>query len=85
MAVLMALAALGVQIAPLLAGAGVFGLAVGFGSQTVVRDIMATRRLAKNRCNPQRNPSPVVQGAPRLKARSPRCHRPVMPGAATRG
>jgi small-conductance mechanosensitive channel len=41
MAVLMALAALGVQIGPLLAGAGVVGVAVGFGAQTVVRDIIA--------------------------------------------
>src|SRR5262249_37611276 len=41
MAVLMVLAALGVQIGPLLAGAGVGGVAVGFGAQTVVRDIIA--------------------------------------------
>lgn len=41
MAALMALSALGVQIGPLLAGAGVVGVAIGFGSQTVVRDIIA--------------------------------------------
>lgn len=35
------LAALGVNIAPLLAGAGVIGLAIGFGSQTLVRDIIS--------------------------------------------
>jgi small-conductance mechanosensitive channel len=40
-AILMGLSALGVQIAPLLAGAGVIGVAVGFGSQTLVRDIMS--------------------------------------------
>ena len=41
MAVLMALSALGVQIAPLIAGAGVVGVAIGFGSQTLVRDIIS--------------------------------------------
>jgi moderate conductance mechanosensitive channel len=41
MAVLMALSALGVQIAPLIAGAGVVGLAVGFGAQTLVKDIIS--------------------------------------------
>jgi moderate conductance mechanosensitive channel len=32
---------MGVQIGPLVAGAGVVGVAVGFGSQTLVRDIIA--------------------------------------------
>ncbi len=41
MAVLMALSALGVQIGPLIAGAGVIGVAVGFGSQTLVRDVIS--------------------------------------------
>ena len=41
MAVLMALAARGVQIAPLIAGAGVVGVAIGFGAQTLVRDLFA--------------------------------------------
>src|SRR5262249_20762678 len=40
-AALMGLAALGVQIGPLIAGAGVVGVAVGFGSQTLVKDIIA--------------------------------------------
>ena len=31
---------IGVNVAPLLAGAGVIGLAVGFGSQTLVRDVI---------------------------------------------
>ena len=35
------LASLGVNIGPLLAGAGVVGLAVGFGAQTLVRDILS--------------------------------------------
>jgi small-conductance mechanosensitive channel len=35
-----ALSALGVQIAPLLAGAGVIGLAIGFGAQTLVSDVI---------------------------------------------
>ncbi len=37
---LVVLSALGVDIGPLLAGAGVVGLAIGFGSQTLVRDIV---------------------------------------------
>ncbi|MFQ5567469.1 MAG: mechanosensitive ion channel domain-containing protein, partial [Paracoccaceae bacterium] len=39
--VLIALSALGVDTGPLLAGAGVVGLAVGFGSQALVRDIVS--------------------------------------------
>jgi small-conductance mechanosensitive channel len=41
MATMTILAALGVNIGPLLAGAGVIGLAVGFGAQTLVRDIIS--------------------------------------------
>ena len=41
MAVLMALSALGVEIGPLIAGAGVIGVAIGFGSQTLVRDVIS--------------------------------------------
>jgi len=37
---LMVLAQVGVNIAPLLAGAGVLGLAVGFGSQKLVQDVI---------------------------------------------
>src|SRR5215469_3394484 len=40
-AVLMALSELGVQIGPLVAGAGVIGIAVGFGAQTFARDVIA--------------------------------------------
>ena len=40
MATLVVLAELGVNIAPLLAGAGVVGLAVGFGAQTLVKDVI---------------------------------------------
>ncbi len=39
--VLLALSQLGVEITPLLAGAGVFGLAISFGSQALVRDIVS--------------------------------------------
>jgi len=35
------LSSLGINIAPLIAGAGVVGLAIGFGSQTLVKDIIA--------------------------------------------
>ena len=38
--VLNALSQLGVNVAPLLAGAGVVGVAIGFGSQTLVRDVI---------------------------------------------
>lgn len=34
------LSALGIDIAPVLAGAGVLGLAIGFGAQTLVRDLI---------------------------------------------
>jgi small-conductance mechanosensitive channel len=40
-AVLTILAGLGVQIAPLIAGAGIFGVAIGFGSQTLVKDVLS--------------------------------------------
>jgi small conductance mechanosensitive channel len=40
-AVLMVLKELGIDIAPVLAGAGVAGLAIGFGAQTLVRDIIS--------------------------------------------
>ena len=40
-AILMSLSALGVKVAPLLAGAGVVGVAIGFGSQTLVRDLLS--------------------------------------------
>ncbi|MDC7741207.1 mechanosensitive ion channel family protein [Rhizobium sp. BC56] len=40
-AIMMALSALGVEIGPLIAGAGVVGVAIGFGAQTVVKDIIS--------------------------------------------
>ena len=40
-AVLLALSHLGINVAPLIAGAGIFGLAISFGSQALVRDIVA--------------------------------------------
>ena len=40
MALLTVLSELGVNIGPLLAGAGVIGLAIGFGAQTLVKDII---------------------------------------------
>ena len=38
---MMALAELGVDVAPLFAGAGVIGIAIGFGAQTLVRDVFS--------------------------------------------
>ncbi|MDJ1159304.1 mechanosensitive ion channel [Chelatococcus sp. SYSU_G07232] len=40
-AVLLALSHLGINITPLIAGAGIFGLAISFGSQALVRDIVS--------------------------------------------
>jgi len=39
--VILVIGELGINIAPLLAGAGIAGLAIGFGSQTLVRDIIS--------------------------------------------
>jgi len=39
--ILMVLSELGVEIAPLIAGAGVVGVAIGFGSQTLVKDVIS--------------------------------------------
>lgn len=41
MAMMMALREIGFDIAPILAGAGVVGLAVGFGAQNLVRDVIS--------------------------------------------
>jgi small-conductance mechanosensitive channel len=41
MLILSSLWALGIEITPLLAGAGVLGLALGFGAQALVRDVIA--------------------------------------------
>ncbi len=41
MVVLSVLSAAGVNIAPILAGAGIVGIAIGFGTQSLVRDIVA--------------------------------------------
>ncbi len=41
MTIMTALSNLGVNIGPLLAGAGVVGIAIGFGAQTLVRDIVS--------------------------------------------
>jgi small-conductance mechanosensitive channel len=41
MATLIMLSSIGVNIGPLIAGAGVIGLAIGFGSQTLVKDVIA--------------------------------------------
>jgi small-conductance mechanosensitive channel len=41
MVAMIALSSIGVDIGPLLAGAGVVGLAIGFGAQALVRDVVA--------------------------------------------
>lgn len=40
LAAMMALSEIGVEIGPLIAGAGIIGLAVGFGAQTLVKDFL---------------------------------------------
>lgn len=40
-AVMMVLTSLGVDIGPLIAGAGVAGVAIGFGAQTIVKDLIS--------------------------------------------
>ncbi len=40
-ALFMALSEVGVNIAPLLAGAGVVGIAIGFGAQSLIKDLIA--------------------------------------------
>jgi len=40
-ALLFALSSLGIDIAPLLASAGIAGIAIGFGAQTIVRDFLS--------------------------------------------
>ncbi len=41
LAVMIVLSTLGVEIGPLIAGAGVIGIAIGFGAQTLVRDVVS--------------------------------------------
>ncbi len=38
---MMVLSAVGIEVGPLIAGAGIFGVAIGFGSQTLVKDIIS--------------------------------------------
>ncbi|MEJ1117405.1 mechanosensitive ion channel family protein [Phyllobacterium sp. CCNWLW109] len=40
-ALMMILSGLGIEIGPLIAGAGIFGVAIGFGSQTLVKDVIS--------------------------------------------
>lgn len=40
-AIMMVLSGLGVEIGPLIAGAGIFGVAIGFGSQSLVKDVIS--------------------------------------------
>ena len=41
MAVLFVLSSIGIDVAPLLASAGVVGIAIGFGAQTIIRDFLS--------------------------------------------
>ena len=92
MAVLMALSALGVEVGPLIAGAGVVGVAIGFGAQTLVKDIIsgmflpARRRLSGRRVHHQRQlqrHGRVVLAAPD-QAAPPRGYLYTVPSGARR-
>ena len=52
MVVMLVLSSLGVDIGPLLAGAGVVGIAIGFGAQTLVARHRLRRVLSARRCFP---------------------------------
>ena len=52
----------GVNITPLIAGASVFGLAISFGSQTLVRDIVSGIFYLDRRCLPGRRIYRLRQG-----------------------
>ena len=54
MTILSVLAAMGVNIVPLLAGASIVGVAIGFGSQTLVQGHRLRRVLPHGRCLPHR-------------------------------
>jgi small conductance mechanosensitive channel len=41
LAIMMVLSGLGVAVGPLIAGAGIFGVAIGFGSQSLVKDVIS--------------------------------------------
>lgn len=41
MLILILLSSMGVNIGPLIAGAGIFGIAIGFGAQTLVKDVVS--------------------------------------------
>jgi small-conductance mechanosensitive channel len=71
-AAMIALAELGVEIGPLIAGASVVGVAIGFGAQTFVRDVIAgmfyllddafrvgeyIQAITADRCSPYRSAS----------------------------
>ena len=60
-AVMMVLSGLGVEIGPLIAGAGIFGVAIGFGSQTLVKDIISGIFYMTRRCVPRRRIYPERQ------------------------
>jgi small-conductance mechanosensitive channel len=52
MTTLIVLSSMGINIAPLLAGASIFGLAIGFGSQKLVSDVISSRRRKATRAWP---------------------------------
>ena len=58
---MMALAAMGVEIGPLIAAASFVGVAIGFGAQTFVRDVIAGMLLPARRCLPGRRIHPERQ------------------------
>jgi mechanosensitive ion channel-like protein len=78
---LIVLSTLGVDIGPLLAGFGVIGLAISFGSQALVRDIMSGIPPASLR-EAVAGFTNVSAGARAAAGMSARYHEPRRPGGA---
>ena len=69
----MALSALGVEIGPLIAGAGVVGVAIGFGAQTVVKDVISGCSICST--TPSGSASTSRAGATRARSKASACAR----------
>ena len=70
------LSAIGVNIAPLLAGAGVLGIAIGFGSQKLVQDLITITHGFSSRLYGLRNYRKALEKALRDENRAQDPHEP---------
>jgi len=90
-AIIVALSTLGLNVGPLLAGLGVVGIAVGFGAQTLVRDVISgilflmedAFRVGEYRCRlAQRyRRRDVVTLGSAASSKWPGSHDPIWPGS----